>query len=94
MDAASNTFRVRAELANADAALPSGLRCKAELDEPAKPVVSVAPRAGPTADAKRSGLSDVQTVSLKVDPALATAATLESVRLRHQQASAVLRLQQ
>jgi len=33
VDGASNTFRVRAELPNADAALPSGLRCKAELGE-------------------------------------------------------------
>ena len=33
IDGASNTFRVRAELPNANAALPSGLRCKAELAE-------------------------------------------------------------
>jgi RND family efflux transporter MFP subunit len=33
IDGASNTFRVRAELPNANAALPSGLRCKAELGE-------------------------------------------------------------
>jgi RND family efflux transporter MFP subunit len=31
VDAASNTFRVRAELPNADAAIASGLRCKAVL---------------------------------------------------------------
>jgi RND family efflux transporter MFP subunit len=31
IDPASNTFRVRAELANADNVLPSGLRCRAEL---------------------------------------------------------------
>ena len=31
IDAASNTFRVRAELPNANSAVPSGLRCKAEL---------------------------------------------------------------
>lgn len=31
IDGASNTFRVRAEIPNANAALPSGLRCKAEL---------------------------------------------------------------
>jgi cobalt-zinc-cadmium efflux system membrane fusion protein len=35
VDAASNTFRVRAELPNADAAIASGLRCKAELTEAA-----------------------------------------------------------
>jgi len=31
IDAASNTFRVRAELPNANAAIPSGLRCRAEI---------------------------------------------------------------
>lgn len=31
IDAASNTFRVRAELPNANGAVPSGLRCRAEL---------------------------------------------------------------
>ncbi len=31
IDAASNTFRVRLELANPDGALPAGLRCKVEL---------------------------------------------------------------
>ena len=31
IDPASNTFRVRAELPNSNGALPSGLRCKAEL---------------------------------------------------------------
>jgi multidrug efflux pump subunit AcrA (membrane-fusion protein) len=31
IDAASNTFRVRAELPNANGTIPSGLRCKAEI---------------------------------------------------------------
>ena len=31
IDAASNTFRVRAELPNANSAIPSGLRCRAEI---------------------------------------------------------------
>lgn len=31
IDSASNTFRARAELPNADRAVPSGLRCRAEL---------------------------------------------------------------
>ena len=31
VDAASNTFRVRAELPNGKAAIPSGLRCRAEI---------------------------------------------------------------
>jgi RND family efflux transporter MFP subunit len=33
IDAASNTFRVRAELANPNGAIPSGLRCRAEVAE-------------------------------------------------------------
>jgi RND family efflux transporter MFP subunit len=33
IDAASNTFRVRAELPNPDGAIPSGLRCRAEIAE-------------------------------------------------------------
>jgi multidrug efflux pump subunit AcrA (membrane-fusion protein) len=53
VDAASNTFRVRAELPNAKGALPSGLRCKAELQgvaettaqaTPGKPTAEGAPR--------------------------------------------------
>jgi len=49
IDAASNTFRVQVDLANADLALPAGLRCKADfgLAQPAstenKPAVSVSP---------------------------------------------------
>lgn len=35
IDGASNTFRVRAEIKNPDSAIPSGLRCKVELPEPA-----------------------------------------------------------
>lgn len=33
IDGASNTFRIRAELPNADLSLPAGLRCKAELGD-------------------------------------------------------------
>jgi RND family efflux transporter MFP subunit len=47
IDAASNTFRVRAELPNPNGAIPSGLRCRAEVAElagatqaPSAPVVS------------------------------------------------------
>jgi membrane fusion protein, heavy metal efflux system len=47
IDAASNTFRVRAELPNPGGAIPSGLRCRAEVAEaaadaqaPSGPVVS------------------------------------------------------
>jgi RND family efflux transporter MFP subunit len=110
MDAASNTFRVRAELANADAALPSGLRCKAELDEPAKPVVSAAPRAGPAPAAplnepakgssqapttSRANQNDGQKISGNPGAApSATTASLESVRWTQPQATAALSAQQ
>ena len=33
IDGASNTFRIRAELPNADLSLPAGLRCKADLGD-------------------------------------------------------------
>jgi RND family efflux transporter MFP subunit len=49
IDAASNTFRVRAELPNANSSVPSGLRCKAEvagLTDSARPAAAAAPRAG------------------------------------------------
>ena len=47
IDAASNTFRVRAELPNAKGALPSGLRCRAELAGIAETAQSApAPKAG------------------------------------------------
>jgi RND family efflux transporter MFP subunit len=47
IDAASNTFRIRAELPNGDGAVPSGLRCRAELPgvEAAAPAPASAPRA-------------------------------------------------
>jgi multidrug efflux pump subunit AcrA (membrane-fusion protein) len=50
IDAASNTFRVRAELPNANAAVPSGLRCRAEMAGVAEAVVPAA-AAAPRADA-------------------------------------------
>ncbi|MFM9912172.1 MAG: efflux RND transporter periplasmic adaptor subunit [Methylophilaceae bacterium] len=40
VDGASNTFRMRAEIPNPDLAIPSGVRCKAELPDPPKPVVN------------------------------------------------------
>ncbi len=40
IDGASNTFRVRAQIANSEFAIPSGLRCKAELPDPPKAVAS------------------------------------------------------
>ena len=48
VDAASNTFRVRAELPNATTSVPSGLRCKAEvagLTDAVAPAVAPAPAA-------------------------------------------------
>ena len=35
LDPASNTFRIRLDLPNADHALPAGLRCRADFDTPA-----------------------------------------------------------
>jgi multidrug efflux pump subunit AcrA (membrane-fusion protein) len=43
IDPASNTFRVRAELPNAKGALPSGLRCKAEVAGAAAETANAAP---------------------------------------------------
>ena len=43
IDGASNTFRVRMELPNADMALPAGLRCKVDLGGPAPQRVTPAP---------------------------------------------------
>lgn len=43
IDGASNTFRIRAELPNADLALPAGLRCKADVDSTAPPPKKTAP---------------------------------------------------
>ena len=43
VDAPSNTFRVRAELPNANGAVPSGLRCRADLPEIAENARTAAP---------------------------------------------------
>ncbi len=61
VDAASNTFRVRAELPNADAAIASGLRCRAEL-LPAEPAAAVSAPPKPEANARKLS------TELKVDP--------------------------
>src|SRR5688572_10046209 len=53
MDPASNTFRARAELPNANAALPSGLRCRAEL-VPQGSVPAAAPASSKPAPAART----------------------------------------
>lgn len=47
IDGASNTFRVRAEIANGDFSIPSGLRCKADLPDPPKAAGSTDPLAQP-----------------------------------------------
>lgn len=63
IDGASNTFRIRAELPNADFSLPAGLRCKADLGD-----------SGPlpqTRPAPRSAAQGVDTsLRLQLDPAL------------------------
>ncbi len=46
VDGASNTFRLRAQLANEDGALPSGLRCRAEFKPQALPAAAP-PAPGP-----------------------------------------------
>lgn len=56
IDGASNTFRVRAEIANEDMAIPSGLRCKAELsaDTGASPEATATPSAATQRPAQQS----------------------------------------
>jgi RND family efflux transporter MFP subunit len=61
IDGASNTFRVRMELPNADLALPAGLRCKADLGAPAAPA-----RAAPLPPVRRDGSA----LGLPLDPVL------------------------
>ena len=66
MDAASNTFRVRGELPNPNAALPAGLRCKAEVagSEPAPKGRAASP---PAPAPKSQGTADGQRMALKLD---------------------------
>lgn len=73
MDAASNTFRVRAELPNANAALPAGLRCKAELTQQraeSEGTGGVRPPAAPAAPAalrSLEGSANRQSAGLRLD---------------------------
>jgi RND family efflux transporter MFP subunit len=67
IDAASNTFRVRAELPNANGAVPSGLRCRAELPG----VEAAAPAPAPEKRAAASVRS--QQASRRVDSRMADA---------------------
>jgi RND family efflux transporter MFP subunit len=55
IDAASNTFRVRAELPNNNGAVPSGLRCRAELAGIAETVQTApAPKASSDANPRKA----------------------------------------
>lgn len=67
VDGASNTFRVRAHLPNKDGALPSGLRCRAELKEPLVPASHEpgAPEADRLPGKTRSGLRMDSTLAVK-----------------------------
>ena len=69
VDAASNTFRVRAELPNSTREVPSGLRCKAEVtgltETVATPAQTPAPPPKPQAYIPRT-----QTSALKMDLSL------------------------
>jgi len=68
IDGASNTFRVRMELPNADLSLPAGLRCKADLGgaaAPAPPSRHVPSRVTPA-----SLRSDGPSLQLQTEPVL------------------------
>lgn len=69
VDGASNTFRVRAHLANKGGALPSGLRCRAELKELLVPASdkSGAPEADRPVGKIRSGLRMDWTLAARFD---------------------------
>ena len=63
IDGASNTFRIRAELPNADLSLPAGLRCKADLGD-SNPLPQTRPAPRPA-----SGGVDTS-LRLQLDPTL------------------------
>jgi cobalt-zinc-cadmium efflux system membrane fusion protein len=67
IDGASNTFRIRAELPNADFSLPAGLRCKADLGNSLAPA-----QRGPTPPAAPKGV-DTSSLRLQLAPVLLTA---------------------
>ena len=64
IDGASNTFRIRLELPNADLSLPAGLRCKAELGD------SVAPAARRPVQPATARGGDNSSLRLQLDPVL------------------------
>lgn len=69
IDAASNTFRVRLELANPASSIPAGLRCKVDLGvklpEPIKP----APRPGQSASGQASPERSTAATTARTDGA-------------------------
>jgi RND family efflux transporter MFP subunit len=67
IDGASNTFRVRMELPNADMSLPAGLRCKVDLGGAAPPQ-----RGGPAPAVRREGAA----LELQLAPVLVKQSTL------------------
>ncbi len=72
IEGASNTFRVRLELPNADRALPAGLRCKAEFSDVDLALTPPARRAaapGPAPAAARAAGSD-GALQLRSSPSL------------------------
>ena len=64
IDGASNTFRIRLELPNADLSLPAGLRCKAELGDSVQPSRQRDVRPAPAKGVESSSLR------LQLDPVL------------------------
>lgn len=64
IDGASNTFRIRLELPNADLSLPAGLRCKAELGDAIATTAKQPPRPATARAAEASSLR------LQLDPVL------------------------
>jgi RND family efflux transporter MFP subunit len=66
IDAPSNTFRIRAELPNANSAVPSGLRCKAEFESlPEMAAPAAAPRASTSMRKPFAALRMDTTLSLR-----------------------------
>lgn len=63
VDAASNTFRVRASMPNPDGAIPSGLRCTAQLIE--APVIEA-----PESVRNQTVKADKQSASVSSDPSM------------------------
>ena len=74
IDGASNTFRVRLELPNADMRLPAGLRCKAEMGPvvPASLQVDGTTRGAAPLPAARLPAPSGERLNLRIDSALST----------------------